>query len=107
MPKKSRTLPPTAVQRALELEHPLGLDTPKRYTEKDRPKRAPRLATFPLGNQQPDGDEALGKPGKLKNDEDDPYLFILEMDNMSHKFELSLCGDDGLASAGEGNVSVP
>jgi hypothetical protein len=112
MPKKSKTLPPIAVQRALDMEQPgtaaLGLESsvPRRkYTEKDRPLHQHRGATFPRIEKAGGADESLGKPGKLKNDEDDPYLFILEMEGVSHKFELSLCGVDGFASQGEGNVS--
>jgi phosphatidate phosphatase LPIN len=33
--------------------------------------------------------------GRLKNVEENPYLFVLEMDNgRSHAFELALCGEE-------------
>lgn len=38
--------------------------------------------------------------GRLKNVEENPYLFVLEMDNgRSHAFELALCGEDIAATS--------
>jgi hypothetical protein len=46
-------------------------------------------------------------PGRLKNVEDDPYLFVLEMaSGRAHSFELSLCGTDGYSPKGEVTVSL-
>jgi len=44
-------------------------------------------------------------PGKLKNIEDSPFIFILDMEGGgSHTFELALCGEKGFAPHGEASV---
>lgn len=44
-------------------------------------------------------------PGRLKNVEENPHLFVLEMTaGRSHTFELSLCGKEGFASQGQAGV---
>ena len=49
----------------------------------------------------------LAVPGKLKNIEESPYMFVLEMaDGRSHTFELALCGTDDFARSGEASVRV-
>jgi len=45
-------------------------------------------------------------PGKLKNVEDSPFMFVLDMDDgRSHSFELALCGEPGFALLGDTSVS--
>jgi hypothetical protein len=34
--------------------------------------------------------QPLGRPGKLKNIEEDPYKFVLDMGHTTHTFEMSL-----------------
>jgi len=47
-------------------------------------------------------------PGKLKNIEENPYLFVLEADKgRSHTFELALCGSTTFAPHGDPTVSAP
>ena len=46
-------------------------------------------------------------PGKLKNIEDSPFSFVLDMEGgRSHTFELALCGEAGFAMLGEASVST-
>ncbi len=51
-------------------------------------------------------DLSIGQQGKLKNIEEDPYMFVLEMEGgRSHVFELSLCGTEGFALGFKVDVS--
>lgn len=44
--------------------------------------------------------------GRLKNVEENPYLFVLEMaSGRAHSFELSLCGSEGSGAKGDAAVS--
>ena len=45
-------------------------------------------------------------PGTLKNLEENPFMFVLDMgDGRSHSFEIALCGEDDFAQDGEASVS--
>ena len=51
-------------------------------------------------------DPSSSAPGRLKNVEESPFLFILEMDEgVSYTFELSLCGSETFADGGDATVS--
>ncbi len=66
--------------------------------DSDRPVM-PRLATEPANAQAGSHGyknalaQPLGRPGKLKNDEEDPYRFVLEMGHTTHSFGMSV-GDE-------------
>jgi phosphatidate phosphatase LPIN len=52
-------------------------------------------------------DLSSAQPGKLKNLEEDPFMFVLEMsDGRTHTFELALCGAESFAPDGAASVSL-
>ncbi|KAL7422980.1 lipin Ned1 [Cryptotrichosporon argae] len=69
------------------------------------PTRSSTIPLPPVDADAGEGTSIVAAPGKLKNVEEDPYRFVLEVEGSgSHTFELSLCGREGFASDGTASV---
>lgn len=105
--RKHQTVRDEVKKRGSEMERSTSVPPAPSGHTPQQPLRAdimppPGLAS---NSMTPDHSKGDSFPGKLKNIEDSPFMFILDMEGgRSHTFELALCGYEGFSPNGEASV---